>query len=504
MTIVSSLIETVIMGNKININLGDIPNNVFGVFVTVKRSDSEKLNKYPHDIHGCIGYWDEQYKILNNDTIIKKMCEVGKSAFYNDDRRTYFKNDASIDPDTSFEITFMLNSVENGIMKIDNNGNIGNDKYFDNKLYGIIVENNRHRATYLPNVFPNSDWKTIKTNLLTKASISHANVNDTNFFAYNTIIKEGTIGYNVSSNIIKLKVTQFMNKYYTTFIPYSIENNEIKINKLEYVRNIASMYDTLKILPQINSNVMTSIEQNIDYYIDIYNADPINMRQASAFLLLTLKFFSNTKYDYTKEKIHNTLYDHTKRKELEKQFELGEVLMALAITHPIKDILDSNIQYIKKIIESQINIEIFQLNWYMKFIEAYDKSCNIDLAKLIITHVLGIVVDIDVKFETNYLAVAYECLTCSLLYLSKYKVEEHTKSLLDEINRIYRLIIKRYNNQYSLLEFNNGNIRIDITFHFLSGIYYLDEYYKKMTMDYKNKYLKYKHKYMMYNKELIN
>ena len=50
----------------------EIPIQSFGVFVTVKRSEKQRLKKWPEDIHGCIGYWEEHYKKLN------KLFEISK------------------------------------------------------------------------------------------------------------------------------------------------------------------------------------------------------------------------------------------------------------------------------------------------------------------------------------------------------------------------------------------------------------------------------------------
>ena len=52
-------------------NLKDIPKGCFGVFITVKRST--KLNHYPKEIHGCIGYWDNSLKDMSKKSILQKI-----------------------------------------------------------------------------------------------------------------------------------------------------------------------------------------------------------------------------------------------------------------------------------------------------------------------------------------------------------------------------------------------------------------------------------------------
>ena len=78
-----------------------IPKNVFGVFVTIKRS--VKLTKYPEDIHGCIGYWSPDYSILTRKQIVSHIIDVSHSALYTDDRRKYFPP-IETDLDTIIEI----------------------------------------------------------------------------------------------------------------------------------------------------------------------------------------------------------------------------------------------------------------------------------------------------------------------------------------------------------------------------------------------------------------
>ena len=143
-SIINLLIQYILYKKNVSfeqISLLEIPLNVFGVFVTIKRSDKQKLLYWPYNIHGCIGYWDKNYKILDNKKIINKILEVGESAYYNDSRRTYFNLPAENDINTEFEITFMLKPlylVKNGEIIINSTNKIN----FNNTDYGLIVQDN--------------------------------------------------------------------------------------------------------------------------------------------------------------------------------------------------------------------------------------------------------------------------------------------------------------------------------------------------------------------------
>jgi AMMECR1 domain-containing protein len=155
-----------------NPSITQIPKNAFGVFATIRRSI--KLPDYPEDIHGCIGYWSPDYAILSQKDIISHLIDVSHSALNNDERRKYFppiKND----PDTIIEIDFMLQPLipvndKTGFLQNDDKGDKG-DKFINSK-YGLIVNDisNGSRATYLPNVFPDTIvWSKLKASLMTKA-----------------------------------------------------------------------------------------------------------------------------------------------------------------------------------------------------------------------------------------------------------------------------------------------------------------------------------------------
>lgn len=146
--------------------LKGIPNNCFGVFITVKRG--KKLKTWPVDIHGCIGYWDPKYQVLTKETIYDRLLSVGKSAMFDDSRREYFPPIEN-DKNAFIEIDFMMTPLYN----IDYESGMIKELTipFDNNIFGLIVDGTS-RATYLPKVFPKISWQDIKLELMRKAGIN--------------------------------------------------------------------------------------------------------------------------------------------------------------------------------------------------------------------------------------------------------------------------------------------------------------------------------------------
>jgi AMMECR1 domain-containing protein len=62
---------------------------------------------------------------------------------------------------------------------------LGNRKTFDNEKYGLIVDSNKWRETYLPKVFKTKNWAEISASLLQKARVKKGK-----FFQYETSVIE--------------------------------------------------------------------------------------------------------------------------------------------------------------------------------------------------------------------------------------------------------------------------------------------------------------------------
>jgi len=53
------------INDKLNIIYNEIPYNTFGIFITIQRNNSPINDKYKSNIHGCVGNWNSDFKILN-------------------------------------------------------------------------------------------------------------------------------------------------------------------------------------------------------------------------------------------------------------------------------------------------------------------------------------------------------------------------------------------------------------------------------------------------------
>ena len=81
------------------------PENVFGVFTTIRRF--HKLKSYPIDIHGCIGYWDNNFNILTKRDLFSNLLDVSYKSIWSDNRNQYF-TPIETDPYSFFELDFMI------------------------------------------------------------------------------------------------------------------------------------------------------------------------------------------------------------------------------------------------------------------------------------------------------------------------------------------------------------------------------------------------------------
>ena len=158
------------------------------------------------------------------------------------------------------------------------------------------------------------------------------------------------------------------------------------------------------------------------------------------------------------------MHSSTEIETIDINFELGEILMALAIIKPSADLL----AYINKFnLESN---DIFQYNWICQYLLPlfYDTSFDLStikpfIAKLDLKVTQYINLSIDNLSETNYLAVAYEAITA--LYIMGYRNDS-------ELEYLFRSLMDR-RSIYGLFSFLNRTSRFDITGHVLNSIYHL-------------------------------
>lgn len=452
----------------------NVPLNSFGVFVTAKRSSYQKINRWPEDIHGCQGFWTPDYKKMTKDDLLEHMVNVADRATSQDERKDYFPP-ITRDAFASYEVYFMLLPL---IPINSDTGEMENGELFNNKDYGIIYQDSvGNRATFLPHVFKDKPWKFIKEQIIGKA---HSSKNaKSGFVAYRAKIYSSRLIDLFNQNYLKFIfgsfATNFINSNYKFFVPYEMtKNKKTRYVKEEYVRNLATLNDFLRIQKyskSIDPKIMKKIERDVKYYAKIYEERPVELRQASAFLLLSL--YELEIDQELQQAICNHLYNTLK--QMDRDFELGECLIALASVCPDKGVLLKWQKNMEKSENSNNRLnEIFRLNWDSKYLFAlWENHLATESMIKSAYRLAGKLHTLYQKFwekeyETNYLAVCFEAF-CSLLpYLDdKYKVE-----LLNNIFSLFYLLQLRHND-LELYEFKNNTARIDITGHVLNGLFCL-------------------------------
>lgn len=487
-TIIDTIIDASLFDKKQAIqSSAPLQDNVFGVFVTVIRSrDHAKTDKIDKTslVHGCIGYWNDDYSVLSQDELFSHALRVGHAATYDDDRRNRFTKSIYVDPDSSFEITFMTLPL----MKISKKGFIvDSGEKFDNMKYGIIVRDSKgRRATFLPEVFENATWDEISNELANKARVTS---DDIDFYAYRGVVWSRSI-----MNHFIEPVLLFLNKYYREDIPYEIINGNIVTRHEQYVRNIATIREVMQAMTNSNTSYETldkSITRDIRHYVDkfmsllVSQEDSKKIRQAIPFLIMCVR--DNESYVEQLEKmIKYLLSELPSIKTDDPIFEYGEVITGLAyaintsnlsriVVSSVHDVMKEEISFIESQIKniSQKSESIFQLNWLSQSIrEMYESRIDVhpDIPITLFKKLTSIIPYIlnDKSIESNYLCVAFEA--CSALYNI---IDDQTQTTCDKlIERLMRRISQRINKN-GLVEFTDGSIRLDMTGHFLNGINYL-------------------------------
>jgi AMMECR1 domain-containing protein len=416
-----------------------IPQQTFGFFITVHRS--QPLSKWPQDIHGCIGYWED--KRMSKAAIIGKIPGIANSSFFTDTRVQYHAVPLIEDPDSIIEISFM---------QLPLTPILGDRKTFDNEKYGLIVDSNQGRATYLPKVFQTKDWSKISASLLEKAQVKTGK-----FFQYETTVIEGklrTIFDREYLDWIAQEYLIFMEVNYGDFVPYMVEFGKVMTDKTENVRNCATLCELLDF--PVSENLRAKILRDIKYYTSKSNNR--NMTQANAFLIVALAKIGR-KANQTVIDICEDLYK--KLDGMDPKFQLGETLIGLFKVCPrIKEL-----EYWQKWMEKRLeglseSIEnIFEYNWQAKFLFEIRKDIPIkEHAKELLRRLIGMKITDDM--ETNYLAVYFEAMMSLWGILGG--------DILNIVFPIWVYLLQRWKD--GLFYFKNQTARIDITGHVISGL----------------------------------
>ena len=431
-----------------------IPPQTFGFFITVHRS--HPLSKWPHDIHGCIGYWED--KRMSKAAIIAKIPGIAHSSFFTDSRAQYHAVPLLEDPDARIEISFMqlpLTPIS------------ANRKTFDNEKYGLIVDSDQGRATYLPKVFKTKNWAEISASLLQKAQVKTGK-----FFQYETSVVEGklrTIFDREYLDWVAQEYLIFMEINYGNFVPYMVEHGQVIIDKTENVRNCATLCELLDF--PVSKNLRAKIRRDIKYYVA--KSKNSNMQQANAFLIMAMAKIEG-KVSQTLVDICDDLYKNLDG--MDAQFQLGETLIGLHRVCPrIKELAHWQ-KWMEKRLDGQDNDiqNIFEYNWHAKYLFEIRKDIPAKAhAEELLRRLIGMKITADM--ETNYLAVYFEAMMSLWGILGGEEIFRIILPVWVYLlhrwkNGVYKTKEIKNSSSFYLFYFKNGTARVDITGHIINGL----------------------------------
>lgn len=433
----------------------NFPKNVFGIFSTVRRA--RKINSFPIDIHGCIGYWDINFNNLKKSEIYKNLLRVAYDSVWKDSRKKNFPS-IETEPETMLELDFMLNPI----YKIDKNSGIiiKLNKEFTNKDFGIIIQtmDKSQKATYLPHVFSNISWKDIVLSLKKKANITS---NNFELFAYKItqikskfidILTDNFFSYISIFNFSRLLIDNMDLKLKFPFI-YSCKNNTLEWNNNDDVRNIATLseiFNYINLYPKIATKKEFNDIKNKILHI-LKNIDEYNS-QSLSFLGYTYPLLNKNKESFCRK-----LLD--KLPSAENEFEKPEIIIGLNNAE-----CNLNPKEYSDSLTYNSNDSIFKMNWIIQSIISFNKKPSNGLIS-ILEKKIGNILKKKKQIETNYLAVAFEALCFTYA-----NAGNNNKTLSNKMFELLFELEQRKNCYNKLYAFLNKTSRVDITGHMINGL----------------------------------
>lgn len=458
--------------------------DLFGVFVTVHRFT--RLRDWPEDIHGCIGYWDPQYKTLSSQMIYDKIMTTSKDAMFSDSRRSYFPPIEN-DPTSRIEISLM----KQPLYKITNAGIIEDlGISFDNNKFGLIVDDSRgHRATYLPKVFENVDWKTIKTSVESKAGVNSSSNTSNVYYAYKTKTVDREIFALLFDPVYSDKIQHYPRKMIQLFqqmidqnldgskIPFMIDGKGIiTSNQLEVIRNSS----VISVYMHNKKRKLNKVLREY-FYESLINSQ--NEQEIANILTLFIEIGEDIEDVENMKGYVSRIYKKIKLYGGDKVFERPQIIIALikyyskmGLSSELKKVVNlamSDFGLITNNLKGELN-DVFMLNWYSKLLKDIllvgDKNIY-NHAIILMNTFLDIYrsdQNINNKTETNYLAVTFEGMMSLVYILSKLKKREYLNGISLAF-KVFLELMKRYDPRMGVFKFLSGESRLDITCHVLNG-----------------------------------
>ena len=186
----------------------------FGVFVTLKRSVKQTLHRFPRAepakrkhlcVQACLGYWDAYYKPITDSLfLVNKLVDLVQSFEHSDSRYKHFENyPLCEDSGATLELTLM----QQPLAPIDHQGIVRSTRTpFSNNTHGCIIVAPFGTSTFLPNVFPDTPFATIRDHLVAKAS----NGNVTSYNQLTASDRKATAYYSYSTTVIERRVNLYI------------------------------------------------------------------------------------------------------------------------------------------------------------------------------------------------------------------------------------------------------------------------------------------------------
>jgi len=363
-------------------------------------------------------------------------------------------------------------------------------------------------ATFLPNVFPNAPFHTIRDALAKKAKGSDHTLELTSElelygYAANVQTRRVEQRYTIPrlrEPVLQTAMVKCTPAFTTAFkevpsecVPHTLpRSGKWMTNSQDDVRNIASTCDAWHLSTVLGSRsnvrplaiyVRKRVRSLCVQFVVQYQRNTLS-RQASVFLLVLLRVLHREKDQ--QESIERRLWDSLER--MEPTFEQPEAFLVL-VQRRNSMMRSSNLKTLRTILVNWLrkwdsntpreSDDVFACNWQMQCLHALTAhkmsmgTVQTSLYTILLRRLLSCSATYDTSTETNYLAVAFEGLCAALGVLKQMYGHEGTQIRLAVQGVLIPLLHTRFDQNHGVYRFTDGSARLDITGHVLSGYRYL-------------------------------